>query len=61
MSKHIPPVPPAGRSPRGPSGPERSPVDTDHPDRRADRNLAEAGRQGNINQNTTNQGFQQDR
>ena len=26
-----------------------------------DRNLAEQGRQGNIKQNTTNQGYQQDR
>lgn len=61
MSKHMPPVPPANKSDKGPdsvkSGAES---DTRIPDQHQ-RNLAEQGRQGNIKQNTTNQGFQQDR
>jgi hypothetical protein len=60
MAKHIPPVPPAGRSPKGTG-------ESEHPDQRGSvpdgtpRNLAEQDRQGNIKQNTTNQGYQQDR
>jgi hypothetical protein len=59
MSK-LPPVPPANRSPKGPgSEPEVAVTDGKAADRQ--RNLAEQGRQGNIKQNTTNQGYQQDR
>lgn len=64
MSKSdMPPVPPAGRSPKGPgasSGPNAGgkPAKNYSPE---NRNLAEQGRQGNIKQNTTNQGYQQDR
>jgi hypothetical protein len=59
----MPPVPPANRSNKGPGG---SPRTADHPDATADkeptpRNLAEQDRQGNIQQNTTHQGYQQDR
>ena len=57
-----PPVPPANRSPNDPgSNPDAKPdVKTDgKPPKR--KNLAEQGRQGNIKQNTTNQGYQQDR
>jgi hypothetical protein len=62
MTKRTPPVPPAGRSNKGPG--------SDHADlgdakvRGEDdrtRNLKEQGRQGNIAQNTRNQGYQQDR
>jgi hypothetical protein len=57
---HLPPVPPENRSNKGPgSDPDVSAQDS-VPDRRT-RNLAEQGRQGNIKQNTTNQGYQQDR
>jgi hypothetical protein len=57
---HLPPVPPENRSDKGPgSDPKASTADR-IPDRR-NRNLAEQGRQGNIKQNTTNQGYQQDR
>ena len=62
MSK-MPPVPPANRSPKGPgSDPkvnteDQKPADTGS----ASKNLAEQDRQGNIKQNTTNQGYQQDR
>jgi hypothetical protein len=59
MSK-VPPVPPASRSPKGPgSDPGIGRADAKPDDRH--RNLAEQGRQGNIKQNTTNQGYQQDR
>jgi hypothetical protein len=59
MSK-LPPVPPENRSSKGPgSEPGTDPADR-KPDARR-RNLAEQGRQGNIKQNTTNQGYQQDR
>ncbi|HVW93782.1 MAG TPA: hypothetical protein VHB74_14405 [Devosia sp.] len=62
MSKHLPPIPPANRSPKGtggdsklaPQGGSGGPVVDE-------RNLAEQDRQGNIRQNTTNQGYQQDR
>jgi hypothetical protein len=58
MSK-LPPVPPEQRSPKGPgSDPEIAKQD-EVPER--DRNLREQGRQGNIYQNTHNQGYQQDR
>lgn len=62
MSQRLPPVPPANRSDKGPGEPAESNNHTDAntPDPRQ-RNLAEQGRQGNIKQNTTNQGLQQDR
>ncbi|HYZ33854.1 MAG TPA: hypothetical protein VE684_16415 [Crenalkalicoccus sp.] len=66
MSKaHLPPVPPANRSPKGP-GPQDQPGGSGDLAAEAnkagrDRNLGEQGRQGNIAQNTRNQGYQQDR
>jgi hypothetical protein len=58
MSK-LPPVPPEQRSPKGPgSDPEISKDDNASV---GNRNLREQGRQGNIYQNTHNQGYQQDR
>src|SRR4051812_12661329 len=61
----MPPVPPENRSPKDvgsnpnlghkPKKPDREPKPG------APENLAEQGRQGNIKQNTTNQGYQQDR
>ena len=67
MSKaQMPPVPPANRSPKG--GGSRPDTTSDIPAeqgrdtaRNRDRNLAQQGRQGNIAQNTNNQGRQQDR
>jgi hypothetical protein len=59
MSK-LPPVPPDNRSPKGPGSAPASATADAKPDKRR-RNLAEQGRQGNIKQNTTNQGYQQDR
>lgn len=62
MSSQMPPVPPAGRSDKGPGG---SPVSDEGDAAAASKptsgNLAEQDRQGNIKQNTTNQGYQQDR
>lgn len=59
MSK-LPPVPPANQSPKGAGAPSNVKTEEGKPDARQ-RNLAEQGRQGNIKQNTTNQGYQQDR
>lgn len=58
MSKQ-PPVPPASRSPKGPGNVANAKGEKGKdtpPD-----NLAEQGHQGDIKQNTTNQGYQQDR
>lgn len=62
MSKPMPPVPPAGRTDKGPgtSG-TRAPNDDTAQGRGAPENLGEQDRQGNIKQNTTHQGHQQDR
>ncbi len=60
MTKKPPPVPPANRSPKGPGGAAKTPVD-DSKHRAKPENLREQGAQGNISQNTTNQGYQQDR
>ena len=67
MSKaHLPPVPPANRSPIGGSANPKTGNDMSEQVAEANkesknRNLDEQGRQGNINQNTHHQGFQQDR
>jgi hypothetical protein len=55
------PVPPASRSDKGPNEPEKT-GDLARAQHRPEKgNLAEQGRQGNIRQNTHNQGYQQDR
>jgi len=56
---HMPPVPPANRSPKGPGIDPTLKLHDPKPGHPA--NLAEQDRQGNIKQNTTNQGYQQDR
>jgi hypothetical protein len=65
MSKHFPPIPPASVSTKGSGGSQvLDPGEGSGPNKKQvmrDRNLAEEGRQGNIKQNTTNQGYQQDR
>ena len=60
MTAKAPPVPPASRSPKGPGGAKRAPRDTSRRNA-VPENLEEQGDQGNIAQNTTNQGYQQDR
>ena len=59
MSKHMPPVPPEQQTPHG-GTPQTQAQDAVDKDERA-RDLAHQGRQGNIKQNTTHQGYQQDR
>jgi hypothetical protein len=62
MPSLLPPVPPASRSPKGPGDQAEPPPSTakERADQPAE-NLTEQGRQGNIKQNTTNQGYQQSR
>jgi hypothetical protein len=56
----LPPVPKEDRSQKGPG--ENPQIERDSSDYKPPReNLKEQGRQGNIAQNTTNQGYQQDR
>ena len=63
MSKaDVPPVPPAAKSDKGPGDtPKGKPKSDAAAQGSKDRNLAEQGRQGNVKQNTTHKGFQQDR
>ena len=59
----MPPVPPENRTRKGPGGENPTALKTG-PDRKEAerrRHLGEQGHQGNIKQNTTNQGYQQDR
>jgi hypothetical protein len=56
---NMPPVPPANRSPKGPGSDPAQRPDKAPPG--PPENLAEQDRQGDIKQNTTNQGYQQDR
>lgn len=57
MSKP-PPVPPENRSNKGPGADPNVVTEEKEPARE---NLKQQGRQGNIRQNTHNQGYQQDR
>ncbi len=59
MASKMPPVPPANRSPKG-TGADPA-VKADDTRKGVPENLAEQDRQGNTKQNTTNQGYQQDR
>jgi len=59
MSK-APPVPPENRSPKG-TGSEPATGGSEAKKGGVPENLGEQDRQGNIKQNTTNQGYQQDR
>ena len=62
MSAHPPPVPPEQRNDKLPGDAEA--ISTEHQPpgyRPQERNLGEQGRQGNVKQNTTNKGYQQDR
>lgn len=61
MAAQRPPVPPASRPTKGPgtSGRESKPHEPQH--HAHDTNTNEQGEPGNVHQNTTNQGYQQDR
>jgi hypothetical protein len=58
MNKKTPKVPPENRSRKGTGSDPKLRDDEIDAERE---NLAEQGRQGNIRQNTRNQGYQQDR
>lgn len=60
-ANHSLPIPPAAQSPKGPGDAKRQQADDTSRMERMPENLAEQDRQGNIKQNTTNQGYQQDR
>jgi hypothetical protein len=55
MPSRLPPVPPAARSDKGPGGTPKGDKG-DAQTQRAPENLAEQDRQGNVAQNTTQQG-----
>lgn len=61
MSKSMPPVPPAGRSHKGPGSAPDAAKDDPNAAGPAPQNLEEQDRQGNTKQNTTHQGYQQNR
>ncbi len=56
---HPPPVPPANRSDKGPGEATPTPEEARAP--QPPTNSDERGQQGNVKQNTTNTGYQQDR
>lgn len=61
MAKHMPPVPPEQQTPHGGTAQPPAQQGPD-PDKEArTRDLAHQGHQGNIKQNTSHQGYQQDR
>ncbi|RXG98566.1 hypothetical protein [Bradyrhizobium zhanjiangense] len=61
MASKMPPVPPENQSPKGTGDTKQeSPNQTPHGQQRVE-NPDQQGQQGNIKQNTTNQGYQQDR
>ncbi len=57
----LPPVPPENQSHQGTGDAKSGNPDQARKDRSRVANPREQGRQGNIAQNTTNQGYQQDR
>ena len=62
MPSKMPPVPPANRSKKGTGDAPETPADTAPHQQQSDTpNLEQKGRHGNIKQNTTHQGYQQDR
>jgi hypothetical protein len=62
MSAHPPPIPPDQRSDKASGNADAvKPPKLKEGFSSRDRNLGEQGRQGNIKQNTTNKGLQQDR
>jgi hypothetical protein len=61
MTGKVPPVPRENRSPKGTGDARQAARDqTPHGEKRV-QNPDQQGQQGNIKQNTTNQGYQQDR
>lgn len=60
MASKMPPVPNANQSPKGTGDTKQVPDQKPHGHQRV-QNPDQQGQQGNIKQNTTNQGYQQDR
>ncbi|WP_342642153.1 hypothetical protein [Rhodoligotrophos ferricapiens] len=60
MSSKAPPVPPENRPKHGPAGEPAARAD-EHGGSKVPANPDQQGQTGNIKQNTTNQGYQQDR
>lgn len=61
MAAHLPPVPPAARPSKGPGENGRQPKPHEPQHHAHDINEDEQGEAGNMHQNTTNKGYQQDR
>ena len=61
MTAHAPPVPPDQQPKQGGPGKDKAHVADATRGGSRDPNTAEQSRQGNIKQNTTNKGYQQDR
>ena len=62
MTSRLPPVPRASRSPKGPGDQAKPPTSSNAEGTdQTPENLKKQDRQGNIKQNTTHQGYQQDR
>lgn len=63
MSKaHLPPVPPANQGPHGDTEPGKGDLTAEEAKKaKVERDLDQQGRQGNISQNTHNQGYTQAR
>jgi hypothetical protein len=62
MSSHPPPKPTEQKNPyEHGTGTDKQSAQTVERENRRDHNLKEQGRQGNVKQNTTNEGYQQDR
>jgi hypothetical protein len=61
MSKPMPPIPPANRSDKGPGSAPEPNTDDRRGVQSRQGNIKEQGQQANTKQNTTHQGYQQDR
>ncbi|MET3911040.1 hypothetical protein ABID59_005402 [Bradyrhizobium sp. S3.3.6] len=61
MTSKMPPVPNANQSRKGTGDDKRTPPDQVPLGQQRVQNPNQQGQQGNIKQNTTNQGYQQDR
>jgi hypothetical protein len=61
MTSKMPPVPPDNQSRKGTGDDKQMSADQAARGTQRVENLNEQGQQGNIKQNTTNQGYQQDR
>lgn len=61
MTSKMPPAPQANQSPKGTGDPKRTSAGRTPRGQQRAQDPDQQGQQGNIKQNTTNQGYQQDR